>query len=353
MRRAHLTPFAALFPLSLRRGGWGVRLLSLAFLTACTAMEQKDAFLDGLPRVAPASNVVFSEGFESGLANWTQLAGTWTTGVPGANGVALISPSGTSGSAYTISTTSNIDLTNRSNCRLQYDVRYTFSANPGIGSGASGQIRFAGNIVGEFKNTWGASALSSSGQFLTRTAVLTAGTSGKLTIVVTVPASTTADVRMDNISVSCNNANNGAYSITLDNFDSGTANWTLNNNWALSTGTGVGGSNAIRATNTVANNPMIATYQPNINLQGRIGCTLSYYYSQVGSSQTVNSIDLYFNGLCIRRDLASTASANVTQFLTVFEGSSANSMYFACNIPSNNGQSAPCTIDNVVLNCQQ
>lgn len=339
MKRAHLTPFAALLP--------------IAFLTACTAMEQKDAFLDGLPRVAPASNVVFTEGFESGLGNWTQLAGTWTAGAPGANGVALISPGGTSASPYTISTASNIDLTNRSNCRLQYDVRYSFSANPGIGSGASGQILFAGNIVGEFKNTWGASASSSSGQFLTRTAQLTAGTSGKLTIIVSVPASTTADVRVDNISVTCNNASAGAYSVVLDNFESGTANWTLNNNWALAAAAGVGGSNAIRATNTVANNPMIATYQPNINLLGRIGCKLSYYYSQVGSSQAANSIDLYFNGLCIRRDLASTASANVTQFLTVFEGNSTNSIYFACNIPTQNGQSAPCTIDNIILNCQQ
>lgn len=328
-------------------------IFPVTLFISCTAMEQKDAFLDGLPRVAPASNVVFSEGFDSGLGNWTQLAGTWTAGAPGANGVALISPSGTSASPYTISTTSNIDLTNRSNCRLRYDVRYSFSANPGIGSGASGQILFAGSLVGEFKNTWGASALSSSGQFLTRTALLTAGTSGKLTIVVTVPASTTADVRIDNISVSCSNADNGAYSLILDNFESGTANWTLNNNWALAAAAGVGGSNAIRATNTVANNPMIATYQPNINLQGRIGCKLSYYYSQVGSSQAANSIDLYFNGLCIRRDLASTAAANVTQFLTVFEGNSANSMYFACNIPTNNGQSAPCTIDNIILNCQQ
>lgn len=327
-----------------------LQILSFSFFASCTAINQQNAFLDSLPR---PNNIVFSEDFESGLGNWSQLAGTWTTGAPGANGVALISPTGTSGSPYTISTASNIDLTNRSNCRLQYDVRYSFSANPGLGSGAFGQILFAGNLVGEFKNIWGASAVSSSGQFLTRTAQLTAGTSGKLTIIVFVPTSTTADVRIDNVSVSCNNANSVPYSLILDNFENGTGNWTLNSNWALYGGIGVGGSSAIKATNNAANNPMIATYQPNINLQGRIGCTLSYYYSQVGSSQTGNSIDLYFNGVCIRRDLASVASANVTQFLTVFEGSSTNSMYFACNIPANNGQTAPCTIDNLILNCQQ
>lgn len=322
----------------------------VALLASCTALIQKDAFLDGLPR---PNNVVFSENFETGLSNWSQLAGTWTTGAPGTSGAALISPAGTSGSPYTISTASNIDLTNRSNCRLQYEVRYSFSANPGISSGAFGQILFAGNLLGEFKNTWGATGLSSSGQFLIRTAHLPAGTSGKLTIIVSVPASTTADVRFDDISVTCNNASADAYSVVLDNFESGTGNWTLNTNWALTAAVGVGGSNAIKATNTVANSPMIATYQPNINLQGRMGCKLSYYYSQVGSSQAGNSIDVYFNGQNIRRDLASVASLNVTQFLTVFEGSSANSLYFACNIPANNGQTAPCTIDNVILNCQQ
>jgi hypothetical protein len=329
---------------------FSIAVATVSLLASCTAINEKDAFLDSIPR---PTNIIFSDDFENGLGKWTQLAGTWTAGAPGANGVALISPSGTSGSPYTISTASNIDLTNRSNCRLQYDVRYSFSANPGIGSGASGQILFAGNLIGEFKNTWGASALSSSGQFMTRTAVLIADISGKLTIIVSVPTSTTADVRIDNVSVSCQNAATAAYSVVLDNFESGTANWTLNNNWALTAAAGVGGSNAIRATNTVANNPMIATYQPNINLQGRIGCRLSYYYSQVGSSQTANSIDLYFNGQSIRRDLASVASANVTQFLTVFEGSATNSLYFACNIPANNGQSAPCTIDNLILNCQQ
>ncbi|MFO1470446.1 MAG: hypothetical protein U1F27_05335 [Turneriella sp.] len=327
-----------------------LQLFTLALFVSCTAINQQNAYLDSLPR---PSNVVFSEDFENGLANWSQLAGTWTTGAPGANGVALISPTGTSASAYTISTANNIDLTNRSNCRLQYDVRYSFSANPGIGSGAYGQILFAGNLIGEFKNIWGSSSLSSSGQFLTRTVQLSAGTSGKLTIIIFVPTSTTADVRIDNVSVSCNYPSTAAYSVVLDNFEGGTANWTLNANWTLTAAVGVGGSNAIKATNTAANSPMIATYQPNINLQGRMGCTLSYYYSQVGSSQTANSIDLYFGGQNVRKDLASVASANVTQFLTVFEGSPTNSMYFACNIPANNGQTAPCTIDNIILNCQQ
>lgn len=325
-------------------------VLASVVLTSCTALNQKDAFLDDLPR---PNNVVFSENFENGLGNWSQLAGTWTTGAPGSNGVALISPTGTSGSPYTISTTNNIDLTNRSNCRLQYEVRYSFSANTSTFAGAWGQIIFAGVTVGEFKNTWGIDVHTSSGQFLARTAQLNAGATGKISIIVSVPASTTADVRLDNITVTCNNASITAYSLLLDNFENGTTNWTLNNNWALTAGVGVGGSNAIKAQNTVAGAPMIATYQPNINLQGRTGCTLSYYYSQAGSSQTANCIDVYFNGLNIRRDYASVASLTAVQYLTIFEGRASNSLYFTCNIPGNNGQTAPCTIDNVTINCQQ
>ena len=70
-------------------------LLLVPLFASCTAINQQNAFLDSLPR---PSNVVFSEDFENGLANWSQLAGTWTTGAPGANGVALISPAGTSAS---------------------------------------------------------------------------------------------------------------------------------------------------------------------------------------------------------------------------------------------------------------
>ncbi|MBN8220410.1 MAG: hypothetical protein J0L53_05775 [Spirochaetes bacterium] len=315
------------------------------FMASCTATNQMNAFLDA----ETAKLVVFSDDFESGLGKWTQSgSAAWTTGTPAANGVALISPTSASANTFTISTVNNIDLTSKSNCRLQYDVRYSFSGTAGV----FGQILFAGNVVGEFKNTSTAAALNSAGVFVTRTTPLPA-VSGKIAIVTAVATSTTADVRIDNITLGCGNVQSSPYTLTLDNFEGGAGNWTLNSNWALTAAVGVGGSNAIKATNGFANSPMIATYQPNINLQGRAGCTLKYYYSQVGSSQGINSIDLYVNGLNIRKDFASVASLNVSQFLTIFETNSTNSLYFACNIPANNGQTAPCTIDNVILSCQQ
>lgn len=327
-----------------------------ATLASCTALTQKDSYIDALPRAAapvapaPAQPVtVFSEDFENGLSKWNQLAGTWTTGSPGANGLALISPTGALASTFTLSTLNSIDISNLSNCSIQYDVRFGFSGTAGVYA----QILFDGNLIGEFKNTSTATALSSSGQFLTRRYPLTSGTAGRLTIITAIANSTAADVRLDNIFVTCNNAPTSTNTVISDYFESGAANWALNSNWALMAGVGAGGSSAIKATNGTANSPMVATYLPNINLQGRSGCTLNYFYNQVGSTQTINSIDLYVNGQNIRRDLASAISSNVSQFLTFFEGSSTNSMRFECNIPANNGQSAPCTIDNISLTCLQ
>lgn len=324
--------------------------LPALFFAACTAINQKDAFLDQLSAKVAAQNgpqTVFSENFESGLGQWTQLSGIWSTGTPGANGAALISPTSASASTFQLSTASNLDLRNLTNCNLQYDVRYSFS-----GSGSVyGQILFAGNVVGEFKNSSATSALSSAGVYVTRTVQLPS-VSGKISVATGIANSTFADVRLDNIIVSCKNAGTTAYSLVLDNFESGTGNWTLNS-WAPAAGAGVGGSNAIKATNVNAGTVLVATYQPNINLQSRSGCTLDYYYSQSGSTQTIHSINLYFNGQNIRKDYASVISLNVSQPLTIFEGRATNSMYLGCEQPGNNGQSAPCTIDNLILNCQQ
>ena len=210
-------------------------VLTTVLLVSCTAINQKDAFLDALPR--PVSNVVFSDDFENGLGQWSQVSGSWTTGSPAVNGVALTSPGGTSGTPYNLTTTNDIDLHGRSNCELRYDIRFDLSATSGVGA----QILYAGNIVGEFKNTSGTGAVSSSSQFLTRRVPLTADTTGKLTMLIQVPSGT-ADLRVDNVAVTCNNPPTTSVTIAYDNLESSAANWALQTAWVRTTGIGYSGS---------------------------------------------------------------------------------------------------------------
>ena len=65
-----------------------LQLLSLALFASCTAINQKDAFLDAMPR--PVDNLVFSDDFESGLGKWSQTSGVWT--LANAGGVSGKSP---------------------------------------------------------------------------------------------------------------------------------------------------------------------------------------------------------------------------------------------------------------------
>lgn len=336
---------------SIKAGGFcrgALIVLALFWLNflGCTAISQENNFLNGLP-VPRTIVTVFSENFDNGLGAWSQLAGTWTTGAPAPNGSALISPTSASAATFSIATLNNIDLTNYSGCRLQYDVRYNFSA----ASGVYGQVLFAGSVVGEFKNTAGTAAISSSMQFLTRTVQLPSGIAGKLTIVTAVATTTTADVRFDNISVTCNNTFPATYAQLLDNFESGGANWSFDV-WTISAGAGVGGSAAAKADFNYAGATHSASYIPNINLQGHSGCTLSYYYNLAYSYASNNNLFLAINGLNIRTDVATTPSLVVSQNLAAFEGNATNALYFGCNQPSNNGH-AVCIIDNLNLNCQQ
>jgi len=318
----------------------------VALLTSCTAINQKDAYLDSLAAKIPVT--VFSENFENGLGQWNQLSGTWTTGAPAPSGVALISPTSAVAATFNIATVNDIDLSQSANCELKYDARYNLNANAGV----LAQVLYAGSVVGELKNTSGTSIISSSTQFITYKATLTSGVTGKLTILTAVAAGTTADVRIDNISVTCNNPLGAAYASLLDNFENGAAQWSFTAGWALAAGAGVAGSTAAKVSNSANNSVALATYLPNINLQERSGCVLSYYYNLAGSGYTTYNLALYINGLTVRSDYASVTSLNVSQYLTAFEGRSTNSLYFGC-VQTGNPSVAVCAIDNLNLNCQQ
>ncbi|MBS0618704.1 MAG: hypothetical protein JSR44_10985 [Spirochaetes bacterium] len=323
---------------------WGIFCVTLS--ASCTAINQKDAYLDNLAAKIPVT--VFSENFESGLSQWSQLSGTWTTGTPAPNGVALISPTSALAATFSITTVNNIDLSQSANCELQYDARYSLSASAGV----LAQVLYAGSVVGELKNTSGTSAISSATQFVTYKTTLTTGITGKLTILTAVAAGTAADVRIDNILVTCNNPLTAAYSSVLDNFENGAANWSLASGWALTAGAGVAGSTAAKVANSSPNTAATATYLPNINLQGRSGCVLSYFYNLAGSGYPTYNVTLYINALAVRADYASVPSLTVSQYLTAFEGQSANTLYIGC-MQTGNPSVAICAIDNLTLNCQQ
>ena len=329
------------------REGTGVSLVALLLFVSCTAINQKDAFLDSLPR---PNNVVFSEDFESGLGKWNQVNGTWTTGTPASNGLALISPTGTSGTTYNLTTLNDIDLSNRSNCELKYDASYNLSGTAGVWA----QVLFAGSVVGEFKNTTGTAAISSSTQFITLKAIMPAGSTGKLTILISVPAGT-ADLRIDNLSISCARTFSGSVNSTLETFESGGANWTFGGGtpWSVLAGVGQASSAAAQVTCSANNTTSSASYIPTINLQGRSGCVLNYYYDLSGSTLGAsNCLSVFWNGLRIRVHCGNgSLSAIVPHNLTAFEGIAANQLYFSCS--NTTGNTTACVVDNITLTCQQ
>ncbi len=327
-------------------------LLTLLLFVSCTAIEQKDAFLDTLPR--PVSNIVFSDDFESGLGQWSQASGSWTTGAPAINGVALTSPGGTTVTPYNLTTTNDIDLRGRSNCELKYDVRFDLSATSGVGA----QILHAGNIVGEFKNTSGTAAISSSSQFLTRRAPLSANTTGKLTILIQVPSGT-ADLRLDNLIVTCNNASTTSVTIAEDNLEASAANWALQTAWVRATGIGYQGSAGLQLpfsayqTTGVAGGTRNAAYQPVMNFSNRFACQLDFYYT-INANNAANCMAVEINGNNIWTLCNVSQTGNISRYLTAFEGTSTNTLQFRCtDADPGGGRSIECIIDELRVTCQQ
>lgn len=332
-----------------------LQILSLAALASCTAINQKDVFLDDLTAKKPV--VVFTEDFENGLGNWTQSSLTagnpWTTGTPAASGAALISPSTTSGNTFSIATINNIDLSKKSNCVLQYEIRYNIS---GV-SGVTAQVLFGNTVVGSYKeqNT-GLAAVSSGLAFQTKKYLLPDSSSEKLTIRTVAINNTTsvADIMVDNMSVTCGVGVSGAVTLVTENFESGAPNWTPQSPLGIAAGQGLAGSNAGGGTLPDAPLTYYITYSPNISLVGRSGCRLRYYF-RVGMSQTTaaDCISLDWNTGRIDVPCTATITGYRDVLLTPYEGSATNSLQVRASESAGYAGSPSYYIDDVSLSCQQ
>jgi len=323
--------------------------LPALFFAACTAINQKDTYLDSLPR---PSNVIFSDGFESGLEKWNVGSGNWITSTPGSGGLALQSPTSTGIDTFSIATAAMIDLSGKSGCVLEYDARFLLK---GV-SGVSANVLFGTQKIGTLKDTTGLSDISSVTAFVHRKAALPANGSGRISFVTTVTNNTTgyADLRIDNVVVSCNSTTSGAATLIDENFEVSAANWSLQTPWALNAGSGVGGSVSLNVPwNGAATGIWYATYVPTINLTNRFGCLLVFYYGYNANDGT-GSMSLEWNGKSIwAKSGSGTITGNVDINLTAFEDSATNTLQFRCNDNNWLTGGVQCTADQVKLTCQQ
>lgn len=325
-------------------------LLAL-FLTACTAISQKDTFLDSLPR---PSNIVFSDDFESGLSQWNQLSGTWTTTTPAANGLALRSPTSASATTFNLVTVSNIDLTGKSGCLLEYDANFNIGALANV----SAKILFGATTVASFKETNGQSSITSSGQFLSRRFQLPDNSSEKLTIQTSVTNTTTgaADLYIDNLRITCGKTTGPAVTLVSENFEAGSTNWLLQSPWAVTAAAGAENSNAAKTPVKSDNVDHVASYTPNINLQGRSGCKVSYFYTQILAGDVHGATCYIFEWNAARVDNrcnAGSTSGTSEFYLTAYEGLATNSFLFRCRDSNDGTTTITCAMDNVTVSCQQ
>lgn len=333
----------------------------LAQLVAgCTALSQKDAYLDALPRAAapspPVNNTIFTDDFESGLGKWTQTSGTWTT-TSGASGLGLLSPSSATPTNFSISTASNLDLTGKSNCILDYDIRFLVK---GV-SGVSATVLFSSTIIGNFKDTSGLTDMTSSTIFVHRQAPLPNNGVGRISFATTVVDNSTgyADLRIDNVSVTCNNAASTSVTLAYDNLNSSASNWALNGGWAWQGSGGSAGSAAMNLPGSVGNGSGatengVATFGQSLDFSTRFGCRLDFYYGYIANFSS-NCLYAEINGSQIWAICgALTTSGSVSTYLTAFEGIGTNSFAFRCrDLGTIGGQVTDCTIDEVRVTCQQ
>ncbi|AFM11524.1 hypothetical protein Turpa_0873 [Turneriella parva DSM 21527] len=338
MRRARLTPFAT--------------LLSFAFLTACTAMEQKDAFLDSLPR--PVENVIFRDDFDNGLAQWNQTSGTWLTSTPAMNGLALQAPSSATAATFNISTAATLDLTGKTGCVLEYDTQFLLKGEVGV----SANVQFGSTVVGTFKDTSGASDISSATSFVRRKALLPANGTGRISFVSSVTNNTTgfADWRIDNVVVRCNDKASTSTTVLDDNFNVSAANWSLNSLWTFNATAGFGGTGGLVTIGGGGNaytGTSNATYVPSISLSGRFGCELQMFYNH-SNSAAENCLAINWNSNRIWAHCGTGTAGTLRLLLTANEDTTANTLQFRC-IDANGalGGNNTCTVDQLTLTCQQ
>ncbi len=332
----------------------GVSLVSLLLFASCTAIDQKDAYLDALPRVV--DNVVFRDDFENGLGGWSQTSGVWTvSNSGGVSGNYLQSGTSASAATFNIATVNNLNLTGRTNCVLEYDARFLIK---GV-SGVSATVLFDTTTVGTFKDTSGLNDITSSAAFVHRKALLPDNGYGRLSFVTNVTNDTTgfADLRIDNVSVTCNNAPSTAVTVAYENLDSSAANWSLQSPWARTAGVGYGGSAGLQlpvgTTGGSGNGGnWLATFLPIVNLTNRFGCRLEFYYSVSAAGN--NCLYLEMNGSKIWTLCGASSVGNISTSLTAFEGVSSNSIAYRClDANVSGGGSVTCLVDEFRLTCQQ
>lgn len=257
-------------------------------MVACTAETQLGEFLDRQPN----PNIVFTDDFGSGLGKWNQVSGTWITAEgSGATGAYLQSPASTAATTFSIKTADLIDLSNRSNCLLEYWVRFDITGN----TNTSMRWDFAGSTVTAIKETGTLIAVNSSFAFVKRRVRLPTGITGYLNLVTTMGTATTVDVRVDSLSVRCNETFGSQVTVMSENFESGSANWA-SGFWSQVASVGQDGSSGYQCQNNNGNGSRFGNYVPNIDLTGRSACKLRYYYqgSLLGSSG--NSLSSRWNG---------------------------------------------------------
>jgi hypothetical protein len=326
-------------------------LVSLALFASCTAINQQNAFLDALPR--PVDNLVFSDNFENGLGQWNQVSGTWSTGTPASIGRALIAPSSASATTFSINTVSAINLTGRSRCIMEYEVSFQIGAT----AGTSAKILYGNLILADFKQLRATTTISSGGTFGKRRIRLPDNSSEKLILQTTVidgTAAGSATLYLDNVSITCNLTVSDPVTIANEDFETSSTNWTTTAIWTRTAGQGFGGSWAMHHALTNSDTTNTMTYMPTINLSGRQGCKLSYYYkfSSVGGT----SAEVRWNNNRFTTYL-STDGANqagsLQYLLTAFEGVSNNQLAFWCSDLVGGGNSVGCTIDNVLIACEE
>lgn len=334
-----------------------VQILLLTLLASCTALTQKDSYIDALPRaaapVAPVNNVVFADDFENGLGQWSPTSGSWAVSNSGGiSGNYLQSPSSTSAISFNISTLNNLNLVGRTNCILEYDARFLIK---GV-SGASATVLFDTTIVGNFKDTSGLTDITSSSAFVHRKALLPNNGYGRLSFYTTVINDTTgyADLRIDNVAVTCASSASTSVTVAYDDLNSAASNWTLQGPWAWSGSVGYLSSGAIQFITTfTGSGNSLATYAGPLDLTNRYSCKLSFYYSEVSSAG--NCFYAEWNGIQIwSLCSASSASGIFSTYLTPFEGISSNTFAYRCqDVSTVNTINIACTVDEVKLTCQQ
>lgn len=320
-------------------------ILVLVILTSCMAINQKDAFLDSLPR---PNNIVFSDDFENGLGKWNQVAGTWTTGAPGSSGSSLRSPSSATATTFTITTLNTIDLSNKSACVLSYEMSYNLTGAAGV----SAQLQFAGQTIASWKESTGLNAASSSSQYINYKVQLLA-TVGKLALITTLGTGTTADMRLDNVRISCGETFGPSVTVVSEDFESGSANWVLGAFWGVNAGVGQAGSTGLRFNCVNCDSTTYATYTPTFSLFNRSGCRLRYYLDMTGNNNSLqNSLTLMLNGSVYVVHTVVGSSVTGDYALTAFEGQAGNQFGFR-GVEGPSVTNNVSIIDNLTVTCQQ